>query len=381
VTATGTPTHGAECTATPVAMATATVGASPTATPTVCAGFPYAAARSHIVYACPPPTPTPTRTPRPLFLRYLAINAGNVSLTCYESKLCDSTVVTSIRQYIDTWQPDIIMLSEALRSAQFTGPFPGGSVLPGGYAGLCDTSVNRYSGRRVAWNASNASHEHECIGWKTSRLGLMPGSALSAFGRNDAFGKRRCNYDFTGFRVQLLLKRKYVITAVAVHPNSGVDATSTACRVEEIGRYWRTLATGNRTIIGGDWNTEYLSELQVPRTFKVNYSFGRHWRLAIHPDEYSADYMLTNQNDLFPRWVFLPGKFKFDHTFSNFGPPCTNCGWFYKTVATRDQDLDLPFGSALGGADDGAGDNKEHPRADGGDGCDHRQVLVDMLVS
>ena len=56
-------------------------------------------------------------------LRYLAINVGNASLQygCWEYKLCRAQDVANIRNYIGTWKPDVILLSEVLREAQLTG--------------------------------------------------------------------------------------------------------------------------------------------------------------------------------------------------------------------------------------------------------------------
>ncbi|HXF51173.1 MAG TPA: hypothetical protein VNM43_05790 [Dehalococcoidia bacterium] len=170
----------------------------------------------------------------------------------------------------------------------------------------------------------------------------MAGSAASAYGRNDAYGQSNCNYDFTGFRVRLTLDGQYTITAVTVHPDSG----NTSCRTEEIARYWSTLADGAYTIIGGDWNTESDAEIQRPATFAINYKGGQHWNLAYHSNEYSAVYA----------WGLV--KYKYDHAFSNFGTPFT---------------ANLTYGSVLGGYDG-------HPRADGGEGMDHRQILVDMAL-
>src|SRR3972149_3993323 len=130
--------------------------------------------------------------------RYLAINVGNASpqYGCWEYKLCRAQDVQNLRNYIATWQPDVIMLSEVYRAAQLTGTANNGPILPGGYTGVCGESRDRYSGALVAYNAANASHEHECIAWKTSRLSYVSGSAASAFGRNDAYGQSNCSYDF-----------------------------------------------------------------------------------------------------------------------------------------------------------------------------------------
>lgn len=299
-------------------------------------------------------------------LRYLAINVGNASLRfgCWEYKLCRAQDVQNLRNYIATWQPDVIMLSEVYQAEQLTGKAVNGPILPEGYTGICGESRDRYTGALVAWNADNASHEHECVAWKTSRLSLVADSAKSAYGRNDAYGRKvddaysrkddngksKCNYDFTGFRVKLLLEGKTTITAVAVHP----DSLSANCRTEEISRYWSTLADGSHAIVGGDWNTSSDEELQKPAAFVVNYSRGQHWKLAKHSGEYSAKYF------------FGLIKRKLEQAYSNFGIPCTTCGSVYGSA-------NLPFGSVLGGYDD-------HPRADNSKGMDHRQILVDLTI-
>ena len=284
-------------------------------------------------------------------LRYLAVNVGNFATLCWETKLCREQDVQDLRDYITAWQPDVIMLSEVVREAQLTGTENFGPILPDGYDGKCGESRDRDTGELVAWDAANASHQHECVAWKTSRLSYVAGSALSAYGRNDTYGKENCPYDRTGFRVRLLLDGVSTITAVAVHPHAG----DPECRTDEIGRYWSDLAgEDTAVIIGGDWNTDSLAELQIPDRFQTNYSRGQHWNLEVHDDEFSAVY---------------GGGFvsrKIDHAFSSFGQPCVSCGASYGTA-------DLAYGSALGGYDD-------HPRADGGDGFDHRQILVDMVL-
>jgi len=283
-------------------------------------------------------------------LRYLAINVGNASpqYGCWEYKLCRDQDVQNLRNYIATWKPDVIMLSEVYRAAQLTGTAVNGPILPAGYTGMCGESRDRNTGVLVSWDAPNASHEHECVAWKTSRLTYVESSAKSAYGRNDSYGKSNCNYDFTGFRVKLVLDGGSTITAVAVHPDSG----NSNCRTEEIGRYWSTLADGSSVIIGGDWNTDSDSQIQRPGPFKINYLRGQHWNIANHSNEYSA--------------IYLGGllKYKYDHTFSNVGSGCTTCGTAYGTA-------NLTYGSALGSYDG-------HPRADNGEGMDHRQILVDM---
>ncbi len=304
-----------------------------------------------MAWAGPAASQTTPASPPGVPLRYLALNAGNFATLCPETKLCDEQTVENLRAYIEFWQPDVIMISEVMREAQLTGTENFGPVLPDGYDGKCGESRDRDTGELAAWDAANASHEHECVAWKTSRLSYVAGSALSAYGRNDTFGKENCGYDKTGFRVRLLLDGVSTVTAVTVHP----DASNADCRTEEIGRYWSDLAGDDTAaIIGGDWNTEVLAELQVPDRFQVNYSFGQHWNLVTHYDEYSVVYGFG----LVDR--------KIDHTFSTFGQPCTSCGATYGTD-------DLPYGSALGGYDG-------HPRADGGRGFDHRQILVDMAL-
>jgi hypothetical protein len=92
----------------------------------------------------------------------------------------------------------------------------------------------------------------------------------------------------------------------------------------------------------------------MPERFQVNYSRGRHWRLAAHTGEYTT--------------IYLEGlvKRQVDHAYSSFGQPCTSCGATYGTN-------DLTCGSVLGSYDG-------HPRADAGEGLDHRQILVDMVL-
>jgi hypothetical protein len=123
-------------------------------------------------------------------LRYLAINAGNASpqYGCWEYKLCRAQDVQHLRDYIAAWQPDVVMLSEVYRSAQLTGTANNGPILPAGYTGMCGESRDRNTGALVSWDAANASHEHECVAWKTSRLSYVAGSAKSAYGRNDSYG-------------------------------------------------------------------------------------------------------------------------------------------------------------------------------------------------
>jgi hypothetical protein len=284
-------------------------------------------------------------------LRYLAINVGNASpqYSCWEYKLCRKRDIDKIREYIDNWQPDIILLSEVFSRAQLETSERHGPILPSGYTGMCGESRDRFTNELVDFDAPNASHEHECIAWKTSRVSYVMDSALSAYGRNDKVGRSmKCNYDFTGFRVKLLLDNTTPITAVTVHPNS----KNAECRREEIARYWSELAEGDNVIIGGDWNTESMNEISPPDRFRINYSAGHHWDIAYHRNEYSAIYGWS----ILPPWLAPSLYKKLDHAFSSFGEPDTS---------------HLHYGSALGGYDG-------HPRADGGAGCDHRQILVDL---
>ncbi len=275
----------------------------------------------------------------PAPLRVLAINVGNASpqFGCFEYKLCRAQDIDHLKQYLDVWRPDVVLVSEVLRAEQLA------EFLPPGYDGRCGESRDRHTGEPAAWDAADASHEHECVAWDTARVTEIDGSARSAYGRNDAYGQDKCNYDFTGFAVDLQVDGAYPLTAVAIHP----DSQDGGCRTEEIARYWSALATGARTVIGGDWNTDSDDELQRPDDFAVAYLRGQHWDLAFHDGEWSAEY------------AFGLEKKRFDHSFAR-GP-------------ATPRTADLPFGSALGGYDD-------HPRADGGDGMDHRQVLFDLTL-
>jgi hypothetical protein len=295
---------------------------------------------------------TTGRPVEPVPVRVLAINVGNASpqYGCWEYKLCRSQDVVALRGYIETWQPDIIMLSEVLRAAQLDGLSDNGPILPEGYAGRCGESLDRDSLESAAWNAADASHEHECIAWKTARVTPVEDSAASAYGRNDDWGRGNCSFDFTGFRMRLMVDDSLEVTAVAVHPNS----QQADCRTEEIGRYWDELAEGERLVIGGDWNTEDLAEIQPAATVDTAYYAGEHFDIAVHENEYSAHYAFGVSNR------------KLDHVFVRKLAACTECGMYFGTD-------DLEFASALGGYDD-------HPRADGGSGFDHRQILTDLWL-
>jgi hypothetical protein len=283
-------------------------------------------------------------------LRFLSANLGNVGFQCWESKLCDSSVVARFRDYIQTWSPDIILLSEVYKRTQLDSTDEGGPILPSGYSYDCGKSLTRSDSLPALWNDANSSHEHECIAWKTSLFTMVPNSSKSVYGRNDAYGAQNCNYDFTAHSVKLIYNNMDTITPVALHPNSMVSQ----CRVYEINKYWTELIGNNtKAIIAGDWNTDVQADLQVPSQFNTIFSMGNYWNLFYSSTDYSETVFLSNKH--------------LDHAFSNFGQPCTNCGSVYGTV-------DLPYGAALGGYNG-------HPRADGGSGMDHRQILIDMNVT
>ncbi len=284
-------------------------------------------------------------------VRYLSANLGNVGIQCWESKLCDSAVAARFRNYVLAWSPDIIMLSEVYKRAQLDSAVEGGPLLPPGYACDCHKSINRNDSSIVLFDSTNASHEHECIAWKTSAFTMVPNSAKSVFGRNDAYGHQNCNYDFTAHSVKLIYNNLTTdtITPVALHPNSMYSQ----CRIYEINKYWSELvATNSKAIIAGDWNTDVDSELQINPLFTTIFSKGHYWNLFYSATDYS-------QTTFF-------GSKHLDHAFSNFGEPCTNCGSLYNST-------NLTYGAALGGYNG-------HPRCDGGSGMDHRQILIDMNV-
>src|SRR5262249_40888246 len=80
------------------------------------------------------PAPPPNADP----LRLLSMNVGNAGDTCWESKLCVPSVVASLRSYIETYSPDIILLAEVMRTDQVLGTANGGPLLPLGYNVSCD---------------------------------------------------------------------------------------------------------------------------------------------------------------------------------------------------------------------------------------------------
>jgi Endonuclease/Exonuclease/phosphatase family len=307
-------------------------------------------------------------------LRYLAMNIGNVALTCrrYEYKLCTHDTSERLRRYIATWKPDVILLSEVLDEPQLdrvlhdsdlraggsTTSDLGGPVLPPelGYAHVCHANENRDThvvDDRHPLDDSNASHRHECVAWRKDRLSLV--SAAHVYGPNSPALRKKCNYDFTAQAATLRLLgsddgtgHPIEVTGIAPHPAS--DSEDVVCRTDTLARMWKQLATGPRVFLGGDFNTGEPSELQVPPTFKTNYSHGSHFTTH-HRDEYTVAY-------------YIRGSFEFDHAYASFGKACTTCGRYYGGPAQ-----DLPFGSALGDWDG-------HPWAAAG--IDHRQILVDL---
>lgn len=285
-------------------------------------------------------------------LRILSANVGNATpFASWENKLELAGDVIDARNYIQYWQPDIILFSEIYDASQMKTTNHNGPVLPANYDFSCGKNVMRDISGQTSWfPPANWSHEHECVAWKSSVFELVPNSAISVYGRDDAWGKNNCNYDFTAHRVQLKHKRyKTIFTAVAIHPNS----TKSGCRTYEISNYWSQLVGNNsNAIIAGDWNTDNDAELQKPANFQTIFSKGNYWDLANFPNDYSATYIIGDKH--------------LDHAFSNFGTPCTNCGSYYNNI-------NLQYGVALGGY-------QGHPRMDNGHGFDHRQILVDINV-
>lgn len=155
----------------------------------------------------------------------------------------------------------------------------------------------------------------------------------------------------------------YLLLTITLHP----DSTKQSCRTFEISEYWKILAKNDNTIIGGDWNVgmscipfycwdDSTWEIQQPSNFKINYSNGQHWNIYNDTSEQpTTDYVFGGLLE----WL--------DHEFSNFGSPCTDCGSYYGTDS-------LQHSSAVGGYNG-------MPRADGGYGCDHRQILVDIWLT
>lgn len=306
-------------------------------------------------------------------LRYLAINVGNVAVTCrdYEFKLCSADTSGRIHDYIATWMPDVVLVSEVLDEPQLdrvlhdsdlrAGGDPtsnlGGPILPGGYDHVCHPSVDRTTGGTSTappLDDAAASHRHECVAWRRDRLALV--SEAHVFGANTPELRPKCNYDFTAQAATLALLgtddgngKPIEVTGIAPHPSS--DSEDVACRKDIIERMWRELTQGPRVFLGGDFNTDVGAELQVPAGMQIHYSDGFHFATR-RDGEYTAKYLLRPAMSL-------------DHAYGNFGRACTACGRFY-----GGPDQDLPFGSAIGDWDG-------HPWA-AKPGIDHRQILVDL---
>jgi hypothetical protein len=184
--------------------------------------------------------------------RYLSMNVGNAGIFCWESKLCDKNVVKNIRNYISIFSPDLILLTEIYKESQLYSKDFGGPLLPTNYEGKCHKSINRYTGKQTTFNDKDSSHEHECIAWNKKRLKSIPNSEYSIFGRNDNYGKKYCNYDFTAFSMSFSIDSIYNITVMTVHP----DSMNTDCRLFEISEYWKVFENNSLNfLIGGDFNT------------------------------------------------------------------------------------------------------------------------------
>jgi len=82
----------------------------------------------------------------------------------------------------------------------------------------------------------------------------------------------------------------------------------------------------------------------------------KHWNIY---NDTTSEPTAIYLDGLITRWL--------DNEYSNFGMPCNNCGQYYNNT------MSLVHGSQVGGYNG-------LPRADGGSGCDHREVLVDMLI-
>ena len=310
----------------------------------------------------PPPVALPPVASGPEHLRYLAINVGNVALPCekYEWKLCTHGASEQVRSYIATWQPDVVLLAEVLDEPQLdrvlhdldlhangnAGSDLGGPILPAelGYDHVCHASLGRLDGQAhdaFPLDTPDASHRHECVAWRRSRLSLVDQAHVLP-------PDPSCSQHFTIQAATLRINGTSTeVTGIAVHP----DSRNSTCRVDTLARMWKDLATRPNTFVAGDWNTAQDAELQVPTGFLTNYSRGLHFGHQ-HEGEYTA-------------WYYLRGGLKLDHAFSNFGKPCVDCGQFY-----GGGDQDLSFGSAIGRFDG-------HPSASQ-TGLDHRQVLVDL---
>jgi hypothetical protein len=284
-------------------------------------------------------------------LRYMSANVGNACVSggcCWEDKLCSGVVAGHLSSFIQKFEPDVVLLMEVLRRTQVPS-ICSSSV----YAFDCGASLNRFNLSLASFNATNASHEHECVCWKLDRFALQ--ASTSADGRNDDYGKQHCHFDFTGFAVTLLDKAtEDNITFVAVHP----DSMQKECKLEEIARYWELAKATPKAVVAGDWNSgrkcvlgacrDSIEDMQIPASFRSDYLVGKH-----------ADGVADSPLDCCPTAVYVDGAQRewLDAAFSNFGQPNTSV---------------FPHGSAVGSYNG-------IPRADGGQGCDHRQLLVDLV--
>ncbi len=354
-------------------------------------------------------------------LRYVAINVGNLTPLCWLVKPCNPFMVAAVRHYFEIWQPDIIMLSEVTNSMLLLNTtwvkwlginILAGPLLPEGYDGTCGKSVYP-DGRRANWDADNASHEHECIAWKTSRARLVPRSGRSIYGYMGRTPTNQvCETAFTAFSAQVVLDNQITIRAIAVHPQSGprTDAQKYDCRLRETTMVWNDLAYNDRNVIvGGDWNDDnpLIDENDPPYGaygFRLNYGYtsadlgisgiGDHWDMVFHEEEWSTALSIAGN--------------QLDHAFSKFGDavedPCEYCGATYYTAPSNPYGLpnggNLYYGSAIGGQGTrGFGGiyintlTDDHPKADTGGnggslfdsvtqgGMDHSQIIVDMVLN
>lgn len=351
-------------------------------------------------------------SPRTDHFRALFTNVGNVSLSpsCMdaENKLCDPGVTTGIRNYIGEWEPDIIMISEVAipkqmaseihgidlwpRTRKHSADTFGGPILPApGTHNLtwdytCHDSHKRNSGygpgiwdpqgiaNGLETDKGDWSHGHECVAWRRDKF--KKAGEMAVFGKD---ADANCHHDFTIEMADLesIKHPGFIITAVAVHPQSDTrwprdTTTDIACRKDEIARAFAALAGKAHVVMGGDFNTESMAEINPPARYATDFSKGQHFggHLGSHPSEHSAGEYIGR------------GWFNFDHVFRSNQPSwaaaCTTCGGFYGTK-------NLVFGSALGykvydiwpwynDAQD------DHPNICG-DGCDHAQVLVDYTYT
>lgn len=90
-------------------------------------------------------------------LRVLTFNVGNMDLSCHKFgfKLCHKDVADRIRNYIDRYNPDVVLLTEMLNSTQLLSHAVGdGRLLDiSKYDGICGVSVDRHTGKVVESDA------------------------------------------------------------------------------------------------------------------------------------------------------------------------------------------------------------------------------------